>query len=172
MKVFAKDVMQRNVKTVPSDLPLADLERRFVDENVTGFPVVESDGTVRGVVSARDILEHVCEERGEVEMSTAFYDDESRMEFSSVSDDWVSAEVGKRGDHLFVSDLMNSDVISVTSDTSLHDVAALMAESKIHRVLVIDDRQLVGIVSSSDIVRACGNEDIDISFTAPEILDF
>lgn len=172
MKVFAKDVMQKDVKTVRSDLPMADLERRFVDDDVSGFPVVDSDGTVRGVVSARDLMEHVCEERGDVEMSTAFYDEDSHMEFSSVSDDWVSAEVGKRADHLCVSDLMNSDVISVPSDTSLHDVAALMSEKKIHRVLVIDDRHLVGIVSSTDVVRACGNESIDISFTPPEILDF
>ena len=172
MKVFAKDVMQKNVKTVLPDLPMADLERRFVDEDVSGFPVVDSDGAVRGVVSASDILKHVCEERGEVEMSTAFYDEDAHMEFSSVSDDWISSEVGKRADHLQVSDLMNADVISVPSETSLHDVATLMARKKIRRVLVIDDRQLVGIVTSTDIVRACGNDDIDISFTAPEILDF
>lgn len=172
MKVFAKDIMEKNVKTVRSDLSFPDLERRFVDDDVSGFPVVDSDQTIRGVVSASDVLAHVCEARGHVEMSTAFYDEDPHFEFGSVSDDWVSAEVGKRTDHLFVRDVMNPHVISVTPDTSIHDVAALMTDSKIHRVLVIDNKILVGVISSTDIVRACGNPNIDISFTAPPILDF
>lgn len=172
MKVFAKDLMEKVVKTVPSDLPFADLERRFVDDGVGGFPVVDSDQTIRGVVSASDVLAHVCEERREVEMSTAFYDEDPHTEFGSVTDDWVSGEVGKRTDHLFVRDLMNPHVISVTPDTSIHDVASLMDEKKIHRVLVIDDNRLVGVISSTDIVRACGNPNVEISFKSPPILDF
>ena len=172
MKVLAKDVMEKNVKTVPSDLPLPDLERRFVDYGFSGFPVVDCDQTIRGVVSASDVLAHVCLERREIEMSTAFYDEDPHTEYGSVSGDWVAAEVGKRTDHLFVRDVMNAHVISVISDTLIHDVATLMIEKKIHRVLVIDDKRLVGVISSIDIVRACGNPNIDISFTAPPILDF
>lgn len=172
MKVFAKDVMQKDVKTVRPDLTLADLERRFVDDGLSGFPVVDANGTVLGVVSIRDVLKHVCDERKDLETSASFYDKEAHVDLSSVSNDWISAEVGKRADHLLVQDLMNSAVVSVTSDTSIHDVATLMSEKKVHRVPVIDDGRLIGIVSSTDIVRACGNDDIDISFTAPEILDF
>ena len=172
MKVFAKDIMEKNVKTVRSDLPFPDLERRFVDDDVSGFPVVDSDQTVRGVVSASDVMTQLCEERVDVEMSTAFYDEDPHVEFGSVSDDWVSAEVGKRTDHLFVRDVMNANVISVNSETSIHEVAALMTKKKIHRVLVIDDKCLVGVISSIDIVRACGSPNIDISFTARPILDF
>ena len=171
MKVFAKDVMQDNVKSVWSGLSLADLERRFVDDNVSGFPVVDN-GTIRGVVTASDVLSHLCEERREAEVSTGFYDDDSKTEFASLASDWVSSEVGKRTDHLHVKDVMNGDVISVSSDTPLHEVAALMTEKAIHRVLVVDDHDLVGIISSLDIVRACGRKDVDISFTAPKILDF
>lgn len=172
MKVFAKDVMQANVKSVRRDLPMADLERRFVDEKVSGFPVVDEDGTVQGVVSARDILKHVCKEREEIEGSTAFYEEDTQVEFASIESDWVSAEVGKRADHLTAGDLMTESVISVTPDTSLHDLAALMSKKKVHRVLVIDSKELLGIVTSADVVRACGNDGIDITFTPPEILDF
>ena len=42
MKVFAKDVMQKDVKTVRSELPMADLECRFVE--------VEPGQTQPGVV--------------------------------------------------------------------------------------------------------------------------
>jgi CBS domain-containing protein len=172
MKVLAKDVMEKKVKTVGPDMPFADLERRFVDDAVSGFPVIDSDQAIRGVVSASDVLAQVCEERADVEMATSFYDEDVQVEFSSVSSDWVSAEVGKRTDHLFVRDLMKEHVISVTPDTPLHDVAALMTKKKIHRVLVIEDKRLVGVISSADIVRACGNDLVDISFIAPQTLDF
>lgn len=171
MKVYAKDMMQKDVATVRQDLPLADLERRFVDENVSGFPVFDGD-TIKGVVSASDILRQLCQERNAAGMKTAFYEDDSGLEFISLESDWIASEVGKRMDHLTVADVMNSNVISVTSDTTLHDVAALMNKEKIHRVLVIDDGKLVGLLSSLDIVRACGNDLVDISFTAPEIRDF
>lgn len=172
MRVFAKDIMETNVKTVRFDLPFADLERRFVDDDVSGFPVVDSDQTILGVVSASDVLQRVCEERRDVEMTTAFYNDDPHMEFASMSNDWVSAELGKRTDRLCVNDVMNAHVVSVTPETSIHDVAAIMTEKKIHRVLVVDSKRLVGVISSADIVRACGNPNIDISFTAPPILDF
>lgn len=171
MKVTAKDVMQKNVKSVTSGLSLADLERRFVDEHVSGFPVVDN-GTVLGVVSASDVIEHLCKQRQEAELSAGFYDDDCKMEFASLESDWVSSEVGKRTDHLKVKDVLNGDVISVSSDTPLDEVAQLMTEKAIHRVLVVDDHDLVGVISSLDVVRACGREDIDISFAAPKILDF
>jgi CBS domain-containing protein len=152
-------------------MKLADLERRFAADNVSGYPVVDGS-TLRGVVSALDIIRQVCQERAEAELTTAFYEDETGMEFESLSSDWVSAQVGKRVDHERVSDVMSSNVISVSPETSLHDVAALMNEKKIHRVLVVKDQCLVGLISSLDIVRACGDDLVDISFTPPKILDF
>ena len=77
MKVFAKDVMENNVTTVAPDMLLPDLERRFVDCRVSGFPVVDTDQTILGVVSIKDVLAHLCQERGIVELSTAFYDAET-----------------------------------------------------------------------------------------------
>lgn len=172
MKVYAKDIMAKNVITVSPELPFPDLERRFANAGVGGFPVIDSDKTIRGVVSASDVLARLSAERGALELSTAFYADDPHLEFCSVQNDWVSAEVGKRTDHLQVRDVMTDHVISVTTDTSIHEVAKIMTDKKIHRILVIDDRRLVGVVSSSDIVRACGNPNIDISFTAPPTLDF
>ena len=170
MKVFAKDVMQKDVKSVGPNLSLTDLERRFVKDNVSGFPVVD-DGQLRGVVSASDVIAHLCEERSNDKGSAGYYEDDVKMEFDSVASDWVSAEIGERT-HLCVRAVMNTDVISVSSDTPLREVAALMTEKRIHRVLVVDDHDLVGVISSLDIVRVCGREDIDISFAAPRILDF
>lgn len=50
-----------------------------------------------------------------------------------------------------VHEIMTKPVITVPSNCSLQDCAALMARADIRRVLVFDGQDIVGIVSSSDI---------------------
>jgi CBS domain-containing protein len=163
MKVYAKDIMQRDVRTVDSDLPLAELQLRFAQERVSGYPVVEGS-SIQGVVSERDLLRptgEVCDWK-----PTAFYQDGPDTPARAVE----SSE--KRSADLRVRDVMSTKVVSVTPDTALHDVAALMSDKQIHRVLVVEENRLVGMISSLDIVRACGQDSIEISFSAPKIQDF
>jgi CBS domain-containing protein len=49
---------------------------------------------------------------------------------------------------------MTPEVVAVAPATPIERIAALMAEKKIKRVLVIADGALVGMVSRADIVRA------------------
>jgi CBS domain-containing protein len=53
-----------------------------------------------------------------------------------------------------VHEIMTKPVITVPSNCSLQDCAALMARADIRRVLVFDGQDIVGIVSSSDIFTA------------------
>lgn len=53
-----------------------------------------------------------------------------------------------------VSDIMNREVISVTADTPVEQVAAVLSQNKIKRVPVFEGEKLVGIISRSDIVAA------------------
>lgn len=58
-----------------------------------------------------------------------------------------------------VEEAMNREVISVRSSESVRSAATIMAERAIHRVLVIDNGALEGIVSALDIARAVSNPD-------------
>lgn len=52
-----------------------------------------------------------------------------------------------------VTDLMNKDVIAVTPETTLKEVATLLVEHRISGVPVIDgDRKVMGVVSEADIL--------------------
>ena len=57
-----------------------------------------------------------------------------------------SLEVGK---------VMTTKVISVTPHTSVWDAARLLSERKIGAMPVVDEGVLVGIVSTSDLLKAC-----------------
>jgi CBS domain-containing protein len=55
---------------------------------------------------------------------------------------------------LKVHDIMSREVISVTEETPVDEVALLLSERKIKRVPVLRDGKLIGIVSRADIVHA------------------
>jgi CBS domain-containing protein len=51
-----------------------------------------------------------------------------------------------------VGDIMNYEVVHVSSDASVRSVAENMIDQHIHHVLVIDDSKIVGIISSFDLL--------------------
>ncbi|HII01188.1 TPA: CBS domain-containing protein [Methanosarcinaceae archaeon] len=54
---------------------------------------------------------------------------------------------------LLVSDIMTKDIISITSDSHANDALKLVSSRNIGRLLVIDNGNLVGILSRTDLVR-------------------
>lgn len=53
-----------------------------------------------------------------------------------------------------VKDIMTREVISVSVDTPIEEVAAILHDKKIKRVPVYEQGRLVGIISRADIVAA------------------
>jgi acetoin utilization protein AcuB len=57
--------------------------------------------------------------------------------------------------HLLVQDWMTTEVVTVTSDITLPDAAALMRENNIRRLPVVDEEgKIVGILSQTDVMAS------------------
>ncbi len=54
-----------------------------------------------------------------------------------------------------VKDVMSAPLISMDPDATIWELAELMKIKKIHKVPVIRENKLIGIVTTSDIVRLC-----------------
>ena len=54
---------------------------------------------------------------------------------------------------VLIKDVMKKKIITVTSDTKIGDAARLMADKKIGCVPVMNDGMLVGLVTTTDILR-------------------
>ncbi len=67
---------------------------------------------------------------------------------------------------LKVTEVMSKTVITVEPDTSLKEAARVMSANKIHRLPVLKQNKLVGIVAASDFVRNVGKKT-----TTEDILD-
>lgn len=68
-----------------------------------------------------------------------------------------------------IKDYMKTEVISVSKDTKLVDIAKIMTEKNIGSIIVVDENKPVGIITERDIVRAIGKGK-DLNTRAEEIM--
>jgi CBS domain-containing protein len=153
MAPLARDVMQRNVGIIDASASLAELESAFDDAGVSGFPVVGA-GRVVGIVSRTDVVRALAPKEERPQLSN-FYAELDRFggasETESLAD--LAARHGRSPGDVRVGDVMTTDVLSVASDAEVAEVAQILVEHGVHRVLVIDGSTLVGVVSSLDLAR-------------------
>ncbi len=152
--VRARDLMTTHVTTVTPAMSLSELESALLSEGVGGAPVVV-DGRVVGVVSRSDIVRELAEERERAEEAVAEYFVEPVSGASAARNlllkesDLIAQQMAK----LTVRDIMRTRVIHVGPDASAVDVARQLVRYRVHRVLVTENEELLGIISSLDLVH-------------------
>lgn len=148
----ARDVMTEDVITVGADLTVGELADRLIGNEISGAPVVDEHGALVGVVSVVDV---VRQRSGE----TGVMGDQGNPEFyvRGWEDQYAVEEFRKlrvQEGHLTVRDVMTPAVFTVEEDDLLVDVARTLVDGHIHRVVVTRGREVVGIVTSLDLLRA------------------
>lgn len=151
--VKARDIMSTKVHQVSPQLRLVDLDNELASHRISGAPVVERNRVI-GIVSRSDIERVLSQERSKLAAVATFYyeTDPATSEDPRTVDPTGSALESLRT--LTVRDIMTTEVISVPGDDSVVRIAEVMRDRRIHRVLVIEDDALLGIVTSLDVVAA------------------
>lgn len=151
--VRARDLMERDVISVTPETRLLDVHRLFVEEEIHGAPVVGEDSLVHGVVSTLDLLRLVREEfePGAGATTTTYFRDE--LPYSGP--DWLRMpeDFQDRMQELTVADAMSRELVTVGPDATVADIAGAMLEHHVHRVLVCEDRVLLGVIGAFDLIR-------------------
>jgi CBS domain-containing protein len=153
-ELHVSDLMQRDVIVVSPETSLLDVHRLFVEEEINGAPVVEEDtGKVLGVISSLDLLRAVRDEYDHVTSIAGTY---FRDELPRSDPDWnqAPADFSERMGELTAADAMVRECVAVSSEASIADAAAMMRDQRIHRLLVIDSHELVGILTTFDLLSA------------------
>jgi CBS domain-containing protein len=129
---------------------MRELDRAFLDAGVTGFPVCDGARLV-GVISRSDIVRRYVSQQSYAEyVSDYFRADPGLLPPQPLASlDSATTQL----DSTSVADMMSRDPITVAPDAGVREVAGVLGERGVHRVLVVDGDQLVGIISSLDIVR-------------------
>jgi acetoin utilization protein AcuB len=129
------EIMSPNPKSIRATDTIADAIVLLADYHVTGVPVVEDHGRLVGVLSNSDILEAIAEH----------------------------ADRGERDQLLeetTVNEIMTPRPQTIAPDALVGDAARRMLYLEVHRLFVEDEGRLVGVVSTTDLVRVMAGQKV------------
>jgi acetoin utilization protein AcuB len=123
--------MTRNPVTVLEETSIDDALHLMRERKVRRLPVLDASGRMVGIVSDKDLL-HA-----------------SPSPATSLSVYELHYLLSK----LNIRSVMSSPVITVTPDTPLEEAARIMADNKIGGLPVVENDQLVGIITETDVFK-------------------
>lgn len=140
----AADIMTSSVVSIDPDASIADCARLLLTNRISGVPVLEKSGRLVGIVSEGDLLR-----RSETET-----DHKPSWWLTLLTSPEQQATLFVREHGHKVRDIMTRIVRTVSPDTPLREVAAILERNRIKRVPVVSDDRLVGIISRANILQA------------------
>lgn len=140
----AADIMTTDVVTAPRDFCVQDVAELLLKHRISAVPVVDSSGTLVGMVSEGDLLRRA---EAETERRRPWW-----LEMLTGSDALASEYVKEHSRK--ISDVMTRNVVTAKPESSLGEIAALLEKNHIKRVPIVDNGKVVGIVSRANIVQA------------------
>jgi predicted transcriptional regulator len=154
-----KDVMNPDIMTVSDDMTTDELVRYLAEREISGAPVVDSQGHLIGVVSMTDIGRHLAE-------PSDFAPSRHSEFYSDTADEVTLQDLGQRYVEeraATVRDVMTPVIHQVSDTASVAEAAQIMIENHIHRLVVTQGKEPVGIISSIDLLRVVAEQ----SYSAP-----
>ncbi len=130
--MLVKDWMSKNPVTIKADTKVPDALNILREEGFRRLPVVSGAGVVIGIVTDRDLKEA------------------SPSDATSLS----VYEVTYLLNQLSVESIMSSPVVYVDVNDSIEKAAKLMQQEKISGLVVLENDNLVGIITITDILAA------------------
>lgn len=124
-------VMSSTLQTIHDGEPVSKLRVIFENAEIHHIPVVSGDKLV-GIVSWNDYL---------------------RVSFG-VFGGQDNRGVDEVLDHTYkIHDVLTSELVTLPVSATVRDAARILGEGKFHALPVLDGEKLVGIVTSSDLIR-------------------
>jgi CBS domain-containing protein/mannitol/fructose-specific phosphotransferase system IIA component (Ntr-type) len=133
-QLTVREMMTERPHTTRPDTPVKEAAREMVRWRVSALPVVEVDGRLVGMLSSRDLVRDLLG---------------SYLQGGQGAADRPTPKPPRRT----VRDVMTRQVLCVSPDEPLAEVASLMTNKDVERVPVVRDGLLVGFLTRGDIVR-------------------
>lgn len=146
-KLLARDVMTPHVVTVAEDMSTHDLARFLVEHEISGAPVVDAQGRLVGVVSMTDIVRSDAERDEDLDNPGYYRGDPYDFTLEDLGQKYVEQQ------SVTVREVMTPAIHSVADTAPVAEVAAMMLERHVHRLIVMRDADPVGIITSLDLLR-------------------
>lgn len=152
-QIKAKDIMRSDVLSVPQDMTVHELAAFFTERMISGAPVLDETGKLLGVVSLSDIVRNegrrVNIVSNDVESDYYLHGWEDTLDEDDLREFHLEEDDG-----LVVRDIMTPLIFKVDENTPVTEMADIMIGGRIHRLFVTRNDEVVGIVSTLDMLKA------------------
>ena len=165
--MLVKDLMTTQVITVGPTATVEQVAGVLHQYHFTGVPVVASDGILLGVIMERDFIT-----AGSQLYLPTYIKMLKGIDF--VQND--KKRLPKEAQEVIratAADIMNSNIVTATPDTSIQELAELFATKRVNPIPVVDDKfHLVGVISRSDLIKLFASKEIQANrIHAPRLVD-
>ena len=144
--INARDIMTTDLITVAPNMDIVTAAKILLDNRINGAPVVDENGHLLGILCQSDLIA----QQKKLPIPTIFTFLDSIIQLTSSKK--IQKQVQKIA-ALKVSDAMTPEPVIVQPDTQIETVAALMVDSNLHTLPVVEGSRLVGIIGKEDVLR-------------------
>lgn len=146
--LLVKDIMLTKFITLPLSASLREAAEILHRGGFSGAPVADEQGKLVGVISEKDIFRALYPTYGE------FYEQEEAVPTMGPEnlEAWLKDAGSKK-----IKDILIAEPITTTPDTPLVKIGAIMLARGIHRLPVLQNGKLVGMISRRRLYRAIFN---------------
>jgi CBS domain-containing protein len=144
--ITARDIMTTDLITIAPNMDIVTAAEILLDNRINGVPVVDESGYLLGILCQSDLIA----QQKKLPIPTLFTFLDSVIQMTSSKK--IQKQIKKIA-ALKVSDAMTPEPVTVRPDTQIETVAALMVDSNLHTLPVVEGSQLVGIIGKEDVLR-------------------
>ena len=131
--LLAGDLMTIEPVVVGVDALIEEAQGLLLEYEVSGLPVVDDAGALVGVISQTD--------------------------FMHLGDPALGNLIRHKPSGIKVGEVMSRPAVTVMLSTTLREAARTMIDERVHRVVVIDERQRpIGVLAALDFVKLYAEE--------------
>jgi CBS domain-containing protein len=153
----------------------------LADEEISGVPVLDDKGQLVGVVSSTDLVRLAADEAGlQVRAAAAgidpILDPDGELEDAEEDGDpcgfflpedapfsperFLELLPESDFDTVLVRDIMTPVTFSLGPDATVRELCEFLVRGRIHRAVVVQGSELLGIVTSADVLRAVAEKKV------------
>jgi CBS domain-containing protein len=133
-KVLAQDIMTESVSVIHENMLIAQAAHLMLRARISGYPVVDPEGKVIGIVTLTDLF--ILVDKIGKQREGSWHD-----KITYVKDQAVKT-------------IMSKNVICIAPTTPISEIVDIVVKWGVHTFPVVENEKLVGIIGRHDILNA------------------
>jgi len=145
--ITAAQIMTRDVISVTPETSIEELASVLSKNRISGAPVVDEEGALVGIVTEKDLIRQNA--RLHIPTVIRIFDASIMLGKPGRMLDEMKRMAATR-----VEDILSREVVTISPEDTIQEIATIMSEKNVHLLPVLDEGKIVGIVGKVDMVRA------------------